>query len=459
MASAWQGWGAAAVAALCLSAHGGVRGQDAETLQSPIDKDPCDLRMAPHLGWLQSYLKVGFFTDFRMRSWIFFLQNETSYAWLWLNSIAYANMDFVKETCPEAARLAFLIRAEERLPTRESEDALLEYAVLSAANRGGVDDTLWPTDYAVHRLKLMAAALSTPEEYSVDVVMPYCNEPLDGLLSKAVGYEEEWLSTTVPMRHARLLLYRLEDCFPAGVTSEGRAATGSAALSMLPERAATAAAKFMTVEVIPVNASPKAWEAARYLLHLSSRYHNLADFTIFLHPDVFEHVNPRTLRNVMQALRLGTFRLSGLTAPGGEAWYGHVSLSHHYLTRPSRVHSPSSNCTDAELGFKDLWASLFGSDELTRPSQADPTIGHFGFYCCSQFMVHKSRVHKRAQEWYHRVAAEIPWEHCATSYMELLWHAIFNNGTLHEKKRQDRPELPLFLRVDNFIEGTADGLV
>ena len=56
-------------------------------------------------------------------------------------------------------------------------------------------------------------------------------------------------------------------------------------------------------------------------------------------------------------------------------------------------------------------------------------------------------VASRVRPRYQRVAGEIPWEHCldptavahrarcelgawggATSYMELLWHAIFNNG-------------------------------
>merc|ERR1712032_1375795 len=97
--------------------------------------------------------------------------------------------------------------------------------------------------------------------------------------------------------------------------------------------------------------------------------------------------------------------------------------------------------------------------------------GDFGFYCCSQFMVHRDRVRRRPRAWYQSVADGIAWEHCATSYMELLWHGIFNNGRLHERKRQDgrfaeetkrnkeeRVDLPLFLRVDNFLEKTQDGL-
>eukprot|EP00913_Durusdinium_trenchii_P026244 g24623.t1 len=100
------------------------------------------------------------------------------------------------------------------------------------------------------------------QEYSVDVVMPYCNEPLDGLLSKKTGYDEDWLPSPVPFRHAKLILYRLYDCFDQREVLSDRKA-----LASLPE-AAAAAQLFGHVEVVPVNASPSAWEAARYFLYL-----------------------------------------------------------------------------------------------------------------------------------------------------------------------------------------------
>ena len=38
----------------------------------------------------------------------------------------------------------------------------------------------------------------------------YCNEPLDGLLSKKMGYEEDWLLSPVPLRLAfRCALFRV----------------------------------------------------------------------------------------------------------------------------------------------------------------------------------------------------------------------------------------------------------
>lgn len=431
-----------------------------------VAKDPCDETMGSDFGWLQAYIKIGFFTDFKYSAWRFYELNETSYAFLWLNSISFSNLDFVREACPEAARLALLLRAEERLPIREADHPLLEYAALSAtppapraspgSSAGAVADWPWPLARGIERLRLMVTKLSMPEEYAVDVVMPYCAEPLDGLLSRKTGYDDEWLSVRVPFRHVRLILYRLQVCAPEVLDD---VLTGEAALASLPSRAAEAARHFAAVEVVRVDARPEAWEAARYFLHLTQRYERLADFTLFLHPDVLEHVNPRTLRNLLHSLRVGTFRLSGLADVQGDAapWYEYVSLSHHYLTRPSRVSTPSVNCTRAELSFHDVHRLLFAGEG--NQSIDGVQLGDFGFYCCSQFMVHRDRVWRRPREWYRRVAEDIPWEHCATSYMEMLWHAVFNFGELHEQKRQERLVLPFFLRIDNFIETTSDGLV
>lgn len=445
--------------------------------------DPCDRHMLNDLGWLQQYVRVGFFTDYKMQAWWYYKQNETTYAFLWLNSIAYANLEFVKEACPPAAMLALLLRAEERLPVRDADEALLDFAAL-AASAEPVLRSSWPIAEGLSRLKGLAAPLTLPEEYTVDVIMPYCNEPLDGLLSKRTGYDTEWLATRVPLQHVNLVLYRLVSCEGPAAASEGpttitgAGSMAAAATRALPPRAAVVVPYFRSVELVAVDASPRAWEAARYLSHLATRYDQLADFTIFLHPDVFEHVNPRTLLNLLQSLRSGTLRASGLgnDAGGVGDWYGYVSLSHHYLLRPSRAQTPHEDCADASLAFHELHEVLFGPSTAPSASPggidssllgAEPAkvldgskgLANFGFYCCSQFMVHRDRVWRRPREWYQRVARSVAWEHCSTSYMELLWHAIFTDGQLHEAKRQERTDLPLFLRIDNFLEGTSDGLV
>eukprot|EP00913_Durusdinium_trenchii_P026243 g24622.t1 len=118
-------------------------GTRAGTLLDLGKVDPCDGRAAlEDLGWLQQslgpngpngrptlvkirgvevllslkrrdrYIEIGFFTDYRNQAWHYYMTNETTYAFLWLNSISYANLDFLREACPEAAKLALLLRAE-----------------------------------------------------------------------------------------------------------------------------------------------------------------------------------------------------------------------------------------------------------------------------------------------------------------------------------------------------------
>ncbi|CAK0905265.1 unnamed protein product [Prorocentrum cordatum] len=356
------------------------------------------------------------------------------------------SVDFVREACPEAAYMALLIRAEERLPARGADRPLLEFAALGGDFAGAASrlrSAAWPLAQGVGRLQRMAETLEVPEEYSTEFVMPYCDEPLD---------EEHWFHPQLPLRHVGLVLYRLLVCCPGG-RAGGTVLHGDAALASLPPRAQRAAARFRSVEVVAVDASPQAWEVARYFLHLAGRYDRLADFTFFLHPDVFEHVNVRMLKSLLGSLRAGTLGRSGLGADSGSGWFQYLSLSHHYVTRPARMANPAQECGGLP-GFHDLQRRLLG--DAPEPG-AEP--GDFGFYCCSQFMVHRDRVLLRPREWYQRASEAVLWEHCTTSYMELLWHGIFNAGVLHDRKRQERPELPLFLRVDNFVEDNAAGAV
>ncbi|CAK9029558.1 unnamed protein product, partial [Durusdinium trenchii] len=127
-------------------------GTRAGTLLDLGKVDPCDGRAAlEDLGWLQQYIEIGFFTDYRNQAWHYYMTNETTYAFLWLNSISYANLDFLREACPEAAKLALLLRAEERLPAREAELPLLDLAqVTSDAS------SAWPVLEGVQRVKRLA---------------------------------------------------------------------------------------------------------------------------------------------------------------------------------------------------------------------------------------------------------------------------------------------------------------
>lgn len=420
-----------ACAVECIHAGGVTSGLVPEALE----RDVCDSGMVDDLGMLREHIDVGFFTDFKRLSWAFYEWNVTSYPFLWLSSTAFANVDFLGKVCPGAALTSLLLRAEERLPMLDDGRALLDYATILQTVAMGRPESLvgWPLVQGLNRLAWLRAQLPLSQEqqsHSIDIVMAYCNESLDGLVRESVAHG-------IPLSHANLLLYMPEACLDEG---KGKKV-------MKP-----AARHFRSVEIVPMAVAPDTWEPPRYLTHLATRYHRLAEFTLFLHADVYEHVQPRTMRNLLNSLAFGTFTRSGLGASGSQ-WFGYLSLGHNYLRNASRARRSSAHCAEAGIDFGEMRRHLFEpSDVATAPGSRCGEEENFGVYCCSTFLVHRDRVHQRPQDWYDRAAERSDWGECAASYMELLWHAVFNDGCMHEEKRQARPDLPLFLRVDNFVQ-------
>ena len=84
------------------------------------------------------------------RSW-YYVKNETSMPFLWLNTITFSNKDFVARLCPEAFLQALILRTEERLPLHESTEPLLEmsHALMQFSSEshdlpGGEYWRIWP---------------------------------------------------------------------------------------------------------------------------------------------------------------------------------------------------------------------------------------------------------------------------------------------------------------------------
>eukprot|EP00397_Hematodinium_sp_SG-2012_P068116 GEMP01108877.1.p1 GENE.GEMP01108877.1~~GEMP01108877.1.p1 ORF type:complete len:145 (+),score=28.95 GEMP01108877.1:174-608(+) len=144
----------------------------------------------------------------------------------------------------------------------------------------------------------------------------------------------------------------------------------------------------------------------------------------------------------MQTLLFGVLEISGTV---DDDWHGFFSLANHYLRNSSRVTMPHLDCAQSP--------SLHWLKARLGIEHAVPD----GFYCCSQFVVHKTRILARPKEWYHDAANNIAWDHCLTSYMEILWQLIFlGHGEL---RRQEDTSMPLFLRVDNFYETATENEV
>lgn len=407
-----------------------------------FDLDPCDVALPQDPEKLSPFVSIhtGFFTDFRIWTWNYYVFNATPYEFLWLNSFAFSNMELLQHGCPAAALQALLIRAEERWPMLESGHALAEYALLYQGIPADIRDdatSRWPLNEALVRLRqlnMQAPPVAEMKPHTVDMVIAYCDESLDELV--AVSLEHN-----VPLHGVNLVLYSPETC----LQQHGVA---------VPPNVARVGDNFKSVEVLQVNVGQASWEPARYLMHIVTRFDRLADFTFFVHADIFEHVMPRMLRNLLQAMFRGALTWAGQQTGASERWYEHLSLAHNYLTDPSRARQPTEWCSSKAYKFESFWYHLFGA---TAESQEPVQVDNFSIYCCSSFVVHRDRIRKRPREWYLSAGARNDWGECAASYMELLWHAMFNDGQLHEEKRQLRPELPLFLRLDNFQEQNTAG--
>eukprot|EP00397_Hematodinium_sp_SG-2012_P052710 GEMP01062497.1.p1 GENE.GEMP01062497.1~~GEMP01062497.1.p1 ORF type:complete len:287 (+),score=63.43 GEMP01062497.1:418-1278(+) len=279
----------------------------------------------------------------------------------------------------------------------------------------------WPIKAGLDRIEAMSKKVyASARRASVGLVMPFCNEGFPDLIGD--GESEKWDALAgIPWHHVNLYLYKLPHCNAAD----------------RPEFE-----WFRKVDVIEVDAKAEEWEVKRYLTHIVRNYDRMDDFTFFLHPDALEHVYYRTLRNLMQTLLFGVLEISGTV---DDDWHGFFSLANHYLRNSSRVTMPHLDCAQSP--------SLHWLKARLGIEHAVPD----GFYCCSQFVVHKTRILARPKEWYHDAANNIAWDHCLTSYMEILWQLIFlGHGEL---RRQEDTSMPLFLRVDNFYETATENEV
>ncbi|CAD7923421.1 unnamed protein product [Amoebophrya sp. A120] len=174
-------------------------------------KDDCDIRVGAgvkDLGPIGPYIDIGFFTDYKLQAWMYYFHNVTTISFLWLNTIAFANKEYILQVCPEAYMLAMILRSEERLPFQEATDSVLDLSflfmsLLNVAARMdnnemerqklppliNFEQTTWPVQVGLERLQKMNAdyRLMKTQVPTVGLVLPYCQEDLSALLSSMVG--------------------------------------------------------------------------------------------------------------------------------------------------------------------------------------------------------------------------------------------------------------------------------
>ncbi|CAD7956023.1 unnamed protein product, partial [Amoebophrya sp. A25] len=178
-------------------------------------KDACDDRLVDpsSLGPIAPYIDIGFFTDYKLQSWMYYYKRTTTISFLWLNTIAFANREYILNVCPEAYLLTLILRTEERLPLMEVGESLMDFAFLlmtlssSPGALAGADNhaaakeqqaalkidfhtTDWPIQLGLERVHKMNRELYhivKTQVPSVGLVIPYCGEDLSLLLASVAG--------------------------------------------------------------------------------------------------------------------------------------------------------------------------------------------------------------------------------------------------------------------------------
>lgn len=178
-------------------------------------------------------------------------------------------------------------------------------------------------------------------------------------------------------------------------------------------------------------------ECGGYLYHIRQQYSDLADWTIFLHDDAPRHLHLSYLNVVLKVLRADT--LSSL-AP---EVFVHLNNDRHL--------SYWTQCLASALEALGL-----------------PSTSRIATYCCSQFLVHRTRIRARSLAFYDRAdrwLREKHWNGLAgcDAYpngaaktvsalqtrpcyvLEFLWHMIFDAPPVLPRRESDA-SLPLVLR-------------
>lgn len=271
----------------------------------------------------------------------------------------------------------------------------------------------WPLRKAMAQVQkaqaLSSEAFARLQEGSprlrVDFVIAHCREPLD------------WLSSKLGQVPPQSTLYIYEKC---GQTSRVDELNASGKFSQ-----AFAVAR-------PDRGQARGDECSAYLTHLVDRYWQLADFTIFLQSDPYDHLHFDFLDLVLRSLAAGTYSVPYLPLNGPR---------HVWTLTP---------CLQA------VHEEIFGTN-LTQL---------VGPYCCAQFIVSRDAMLKRSRRFYSRMLSLVDGSRsvdlCGIEGTkrstqcygyEFLWHVVFGEE-VDPPNREDDPRLPVAFRLTHGREHT-----
>eukprot|EP00927_Polykrikos_kofoidii_P021407 TRINITY_DN20253_c0_g1_i1.p1 TRINITY_DN20253_c0_g1~~TRINITY_DN20253_c0_g1_i1.p1 ORF type:complete len:421 (-),score=37.97 TRINITY_DN20253_c0_g1_i1:22-1284(-) len=310
--------------------------------------------------------------------------------------------------CPQPMILAYLLVAEAKLLM--DDDAGM-YSLMASTISENLPDSIkpfvhnpisskaWPIQEAIERFGRTARTMPIKRERNtLEVVVVHCRETL------------EWL-------HEKLL----------PITPAGSALTFYEKCGEQPAIPDVMKTRFSSISILPCSdpqSGPRGDPCLGYLAHLTTRYTQLAAFTVFLRGDPHEHLHFSFLQVPLKMIERGTYSVPFLQLN---------NIRHAQTWTP---------CLNA------VHEAIFG-DKL------EPV----GPFCCSQFIVRDTTVRARPLRFYKNmlrlVNGSTKTRFCSTERenrsthcygMEFMWHLVF--GEHHESPlRQDDPRLPTPLRL------------
>ncbi|CAD7935024.1 unnamed protein product [Amoebophrya sp. A25] len=329
----------------------------------------------------------------------------------------YQKEVFLESDCAPPLIMAFLLVAEARLDFDPNAMAYYEYGLqqmdlVSADQRYLLEHTTtWPLQKAIdqiHKKEQRILALQQAREKDVivvDFVMSHCKE-------KDLSWINKKLRGAMKDVVARLFIY--EKCHQNTPTEEFADLFYEIYIVAVPDPSFVA----------------RGDECSAYLSHITYRYHELADYTLFIHSDPGDHMHLEFLQVVLKSIAIKAF----------DQHFMHLNGPRHVRTM--------TPCIQA------IAERIFGH-------QLEGTVGP---YCCAQFLVSRDRIYTRDREFYANmltmVNGTLPYDLCTTSRvarsthcygMEFLWHVVWGEPG-DPPLRQDDANLPTAFRLKFGVE-------
>lgn len=294
---------------------------------------------------------------------------------------AVSQNDSWKETCWPAALVALALKADELSTTTGDGGVLTDFLIANLQPAISACIQCMHAFPWINKLLQFPRSFSPQERHSVDFVVSFCGAPSHQPSANHDHLKTNdsltWLADILERagsHKATIRLFIQEKCAHTSSREDRNLRYHELTLNV---------SEFVeAIHVTEVLEELRADDCTAYLAHISDRYHDLAEMTFFVHPDIYEHAYMGFVRNVI----LGFLHRGLRDIP-------FLYLSHNYIDL-----SPDTNTLWEQEGSSWLWKTIFGSS-ITPPRS------NLKGYCCSQFVVSRERIQLRQEQFYSEALA------------------------------------------------------